>query len=71
MTQAQIDKIYIKPTLKLGYGYYLIQKSLIEAVTNLKSKIGWKMVLLLLMFLLLSIKIMSVALKQNRMDTRW
>ena len=39
MTQAQIDKIYIKPTLKLGYGYYLIQKSLIEAVTNLKSKI--------------------------------
>lgn len=39
MTAEQIEKIYIKPTLKLGYGYYLIQKSLIEAVTNLKSKI--------------------------------
>ena len=40
MTEEQIEKIYIKPSLKLGYGYYLIQKSLIEAVSNLKSKIN-------------------------------
>ncbi|MBH2004071.1 MAG: class I SAM-dependent methyltransferase [Sphingobacteriia bacterium] len=40
MTQEQIHKIYIKPTLKLGYGYYLIQQSLIEAVTDLRSKIS-------------------------------
>lgn len=40
MTQEQINKIYIKPTLKLGYGYYLIQKSLIEAVQDLKTKIS-------------------------------
>ena len=40
MNQEQINKIYIKPTLKLGYGYYLIQKSLIEAVTDLKTKIN-------------------------------
>lgn len=39
MTDEQIEKIYLKPTLKLGYGYYLIQKSLIEAVDDLKSKI--------------------------------
>ncbi len=39
MTQKEIEKIYIKPTLKLGYGYYLIQLSLIEAVKDLKSKI--------------------------------
>ncbi len=40
MTQEQINKIYIKPTLKLGYGYYLIQRSLIEAVQDLKTKIS-------------------------------
>ncbi|BDQ12539.1 MAG: class I SAM-dependent methyltransferase [Chitinophagaceae bacterium] len=40
MTEKEIEKIYIKPTLKLGYGYYLIQKSLIEAVKDLKSKIN-------------------------------
>ncbi|MBX9779714.1 MAG: class I SAM-dependent methyltransferase [Chitinophagaceae bacterium] len=37
MNIDQINKVYIKPTLKLGYGYYLIQKSLIEAVKNLKQ----------------------------------
>lgn len=39
MTKEQIEKVYIKPTLKLGYGYYLIQVSLIEAVQDLKKKI--------------------------------
>ncbi len=39
MTKQQIEKVYIKPTLKLGYGYYLIQHSLIEAVKDLKTKI--------------------------------
>jgi SAM-dependent methyltransferase len=40
MTKEQIEKVYIKPTLKLGYGYYLIQLSLIEAVQDLKKKIA-------------------------------
>ncbi|MFN3665809.1 MAG: methyltransferase domain-containing protein [Sediminibacterium sp.] len=42
MDKKQIEKVYIKPTLKLGYGYYLIQRSLIEAVRDLKGKIGGK-----------------------------
>jgi SAM-dependent methyltransferase len=39
MTEDQINKVYIHPTLKLGYGYYLIQRSLINAVSDLKTKI--------------------------------